>query len=489
MRNDMQATRHTWAVGALCRAVADLLDARLGAVTVQGEISGFSRAASGHCYFSLKDTDGQLRCAMFRRAAGLLDWFPREGDQVEVRGRLAVYEARGDLQLVVESMRRSGQGALHEDFLRRKAALQAQGLFDPARKRSLAAHPRGIGLVTSAGAAALRDVATALRRRAPHVPVLLVPAQVQGPAAPEELVGALQRLYALIRRQRDGEATPPGVPFIDTILLVRGGGSLEDLWAFNDVELAHAIVQSPVPVVAGIGHETDFTIADFCADVRAPTPTAAAELAAMPAQEALQQAVYWQHRLQQRVQRQLEQQAQALDRVTWGLTRTAAGLGQHRLLLQRLGMRLQQAPRSTLQQHLHGWQHLRMQLEQALSQHPLRRQYGLQLQHLQQRLSAAVRQPLQEAAHGLAWTQRHWHTAWRERIATSTQRLQMAETRLHLLHPGQTLQRGYAILQDQRGKVLTSRTDFHAGQEVHATVQDGEVLLTPVARQQPMQEQ
>src|SRR6478736_3898538 len=183
-----------WAVGALCRAVADALDARFNPVSVRGEISGFSRAASGHCYFSLKDESGQLRCAMFRRAASLLDFSPRDGDQVEVRGRLAVYEPRGDLQLLVESLQRAGQGALFEQFLQRKARLEAQGLFDSPRKRPLPAMPRAIGIVTSLGAAALHDAVSALRRRVPHIPVVLAPAAVQGAGAPAELVRSLQGL-------------------------------------------------------------------------------------------------------------------------------------------------------------------------------------------------------------------------------------------------------------------------------------------------------
>ncbi|HVE52499.1 MAG TPA: exodeoxyribonuclease VII large subunit, partial [Ramlibacter sp.] len=263
------AARRVWAVGALCRAVADALEARFNPVAVRGEISGFSRAASGHCYFQLKDAQGQVRCAMFRRSAGLLDFSPRDGELVEVSGRLGVYEQRGDLQLVVESMRRAGQGALFEQFLRLKARLEEEGLFDTARKRALPLLPQGIGIATSLGAAALHDVVTCLRRRAPHVPVVLAPAAVQGGQAPGELVAALDSLYRLADRGA-----------IDVILLVRGGGSIEDLWAFNDEQLARTIVRSPVPLVSGVGHETDFTIADFCADLRAPTPLAAAELAA-----------------------------------------------------------------------------------------------------------------------------------------------------------------------------------------------------------------
>ena len=266
------ASPTVWSVGALCRAVADALEARFNPVTVRGEITGFSRAASGHCYFSIKDTVGQIRCAMFRRAASSLAFSPCDGELVELRGRLGVYEQRGDLQLIVESLQRAGQGALFEQFLRLKAQLEGEGLFDADRKRPLPVMPRGIGLVTSPGAAALHDVATALQRRVPHIPVVLAPALVQGAAAPASLVAALEQLYARALHPRAGE--PP----IDVILLVRGGGSMEDLWAFNDELLARTVVRSPVPLVSGVGHETDFTIADFCADLRAPTPTAAAEL-------------------------------------------------------------------------------------------------------------------------------------------------------------------------------------------------------------------
>ena len=236
------AARRVWAVGALCRAVADALEARFNPVSVRGEISGFSRASSGHCYFSLKDAQGQIRCAMFRRAAGLLDFAPRDGELVELTGRIGVYEPRGDLQLVVESMRRAGQGALFEQFLRLKAQLEAEGLFEAARKRALPLLPRGIGIVTSLGAAALHDVVTCLRRRAPHVPVVLAPAAVQGAQAAPNLAEALRCLYRLAESGT-----------IEVILLVRGGGSIEDLWAFNDEQLARTIVASPVPLTSGTG--------------------------------------------------------------------------------------------------------------------------------------------------------------------------------------------------------------------------------------------
>ena len=277
MTPDTTAPPTAWEVSSLLLAVSDTLGARFGALTVRGELSGFSRAGSGHCYFSLKDAQGEpalLRCAMFRRAAGLLDFSPADGQQVELRGRLALYEPRGDLQFVVEAMRRLGAGTLYEEFLKLRDRLQRLGLFDPARKRELPEHPVCIGVVTSLGAAALRDVLTALKRRSPQVRAVIYPCLVQGAEAPASIVRALQQVAE--RRE------------VDTVLLVRGGGSLEDLWAFNDERVVRAVASSPIPVVCGVGHETDVTLADLAADLRAPTPTAAAELAAPLRTELLQ---------------------------------------------------------------------------------------------------------------------------------------------------------------------------------------------------------
>ncbi|MDO4794639.1 MAG: exodeoxyribonuclease VII large subunit [Brachymonas sp.] len=478
------ATPRVWPVGALCRAVTDALEARFGAVQVQGEIAGFARAASGHCYFTLKDAQGQLRCAMFRRAASLLGWEPRDGEQVQVLGRLAVYEARGDLQLIVESVRRAGQGALYEAFLRIKAELQAQGLFDAARKRTLTPFPRGLGLVTSLGAAALRDVATALQRRAPHLPVLLAPAAVQGAAAPAALIAALQRLYALARAQQQGDATALQLPVIDSILLVRGGGSMDDLWAFNDAQLAHTIVQSPVPLVVGVGHETDFTIADFCADVRAPTPTAAAELAALPRQQLWLQAQGCAQRLHQRVQRQMDALAQQLDRLAWSLSRSAAPVRQHRLHLHELALRLQQLRRAegaSRRQHL---QHLRQHLLQASLRQTRHGQHALQLQSAAQALQGSLRHNLQQRQSQLDHLQQRWQTACQGQLAEHSQRLARCANSLRLLNPQHTLQRGFALLQDASGRLLSRQSDFHAGQAITATVSDGPVPLTPQLKKQ-----
>lgn len=421
-----------WQVGALCLAVADALDARFNPVAVRGEISGFSRAASGHCYFSLKDESGQIRCAMFRRAASLLDFSPRDGELVEVRGRLGVYEPRGDLQLIVESMGRAGQGALFEQFLRLKAKLEAEGLFEVARKRPLPAMPRAIGLVTSLGAAALHDVVTALQRRVPHIPVVLAPASVQGANAPAELCAALSNLYRLTSAGQGLEADLAQRPVVDVILLVRGGGSMEDLWAFNDEALARTVAQSPVPVVCGVGHETDFTIADFVADLRAPTPTAAAELVAEPRDVWLGALDLVQERLQAAVTDVIDRQSQRLDLAAGRLGRPSALAARQRLALAGQAQRLRFA-----------------------SEHALR-----QCRRDVQQLEAALPQQLRR---GLAGMQ---------------QRLERAALRLELLDPTLVLQRGYAWLSDEHGHTISRVGQTHAGQAVQATLADGKVDLT-----------
>ena len=430
-----------WQVGALCRAIADALEARFNPVAVRGEISGFSRASSGHCYFSLKDESGQIRCAMFRRSAALIDFSPRDGELVEVRGRLGVYEPRGDLQLIVESMSRAGQGTWFEQFLKLKAKLETEGLFDPARKRSLPLMPRGIGLVTSLGAAALHDVMTALQRRVPHIAVVLAPALVQGSNAPAELVHALSNLYLLTQEGRGlqgdltkksrGKASDAG-PVIDVILLVRGGGSMEDLWAFNDEQLERTLVQSPVPIVCGVGHETDFTIADFVADVRAPTPTAAAELVAQPRDVWLGALDGAARRLQDAVTRNVDQRSQRLDLTVSRLGRPSALVARQQLRLASSAQRLQLSALHFLKQKEQG------------------------LLALESDLPRATRRGLQRR----------------------DDRLQRASLRLGLLDPSLVLARGYARLTNADGEIITSVRQTHPGLPVHATLADGAVDLT-----------
>jgi exodeoxyribonuclease VII large subunit len=416
--------RPVWGVAALLVAAGDALAARFGAVAVRGELSGVSRAASGHCYFSLKDEDGAaglLRCAMFRRAAALLDFAPADGQAVELRGRLAVYEPRGELQLVVEGMQRVGAGGLYEEFLRLRARLQAEGLFDPARRRPLPPFPRAVGIVTSLQAAALRDVLTTLARRAPHVRVVVYPSPVQGADAPAALVQALATAGA--RRE------------VDTLLLVRGGGALEDLWAFNDVRVVRAVAACPLPVVCGVGHETDVTLADLAADLRAPTPTAAAELCTPARADLLVALQAHAQALRRSVARRLQTQAQVLDLAGLRLARPARAMAVQRQALQRLGERLSA-----------GLQRRRERLAREL---PLRAE---RLRH-----------------------------AARAQLGLQSARLDVHGRRLQALDPHAVLARGYAWVEGADGRPVGSVRALQPGAQVQGVWADGRAELAVLA--------
>ncbi len=415
------ANRGVWSVAALLLAAADALNARLGAVQVQGELSGFTRASSGHCYFNLKDDAGQpalVRCAMFRRAAGLMDFAPADGQRVVVRGRLDLYAPRGELQMVAEHMAQVGAGSLYEEFVRLRNRLEAAGLFDAQRKRALPRHPRTIGVVTSLAAAALRDVASTLARRAPHVRVCVYPSLVQGVEAPPALVQALQT--AVLRRE------------VELLLLVRGGGSLEDLWAFNDERVVRAVAACPIPVVSGVGHETDVTLCDLAADVRAATPTAAAELATHALADLLADMQQRAHRLLLTTQRQVHTSAQGLDV-------RAARLGPPGRITGALRERL-----GSLQRRL---------------SHALRPVAGLMAQELEPRQAR-----LRRALHAALQAPKH--------------QVQAAATRLQAVHPNTVLHRGYAWVEDAAGVPITSAAHVVVGQGVRAVWADGQAQAT-----------
>ena len=421
-----------WSVGALCLAIADTLNARFNPVAVKGEISGFSRAASGHCYFNLKDESGQIRCAMFKRAASALGFMPKDGEMVELRGKLGVYEARGDLQLVVETMQRAGQGDLFAQFLKLKANLEAEGLFDPSRKRDIPAHPRAIGVITSLGAAALHDVVSALQRRVPHIPVIVAPASVQGINAPSELLQSLKRLVSWQGPEAKASSNVSGQPMvIDVILMVRGGGSMEDLWAFNDEALVRAVASCPIPIISGVGHETDFTLTDFVADLRAPTPTAAAEMVAMEGAQLLADCQLLQNALSDALTTSLDRMSQRLDWIANRLGRPSSRLKDQTARLMRMHQSLQYGFKSQVQ--------VQKQMLSRHSEHlPRLLQQNLQLQH---------------------------------------QRNLNMRTRLGLLDPHLVLERGYAWLTDETGRALTHASDFQANQSVTASLADGQVNL------------
>jgi exodeoxyribonuclease VII large subunit len=331
MQNDIPGTAvaaglRIFSVAELLRSVRDLVERRVPLTWVRGELSNLSRAPSGHCYFTLKDRAAQVECVMFRSRAALLDWEPREGMQVEVRALATLYEPRGRFQLTVEAMRRAGLGPLFERFVRLKEKLGAEGLFDESLKRPLPAHPSRIGVVTSLAAAALRDVLTTLARRNAAIEVIVYPVPVQGD-------GAADRIAAMLARaSRRAEC--------DVLLLVRGGGSIEDLWQFNEESVARAIRASKIPVVVGVGHETDFTIADFAADRRAPTPTAAAELASPPRAELAARVAGAVRALHKELDRKLRYAAQALDACARRLVHPAQRLRSYQQQVTQLGARL-----------------------------------------------------------------------------------------------------------------------------------------------------
>lgn len=412
---------HSWGVAALLLAVSDALAARFAAVSVRGELSGFTRAASGHCYFTLKDAGGAgagLRCAMFRRAAVGLNFQPRDGQMVEVRGRLAVYEARGELQMVAEAMLSVGAGNLYEEFLRLRDRLQALGLFDASRKRDLPAFPSRIGLVTSASGAALHDVLTTLSRRAPQVEVVLFPTLVQGADAPPAIVAAL--------------ASANLFPALDAVIVCRGGGALEDLWAFNDERVVRAVAQSVVPVVSGVGHETDVTLVDLAADLRAATPTAAAELVAPGRDELLQALAQRAGRMARRMAYRMENAQQRLDHWALRLQRPAHVVSAQQSRLVALAERHHAA------------------LHQALSLSAQAQQ------HLGQRFARAGAVAM-------------------ERQRSQADRL---GARLQSVDPKRVLARGYAWMASEDGRPIVSSRALSLGQRLRAVWADGEAVAT-----------
>jgi exodeoxyribonuclease VII large subunit len=354
------------------------LEERFDTVWVGGEISNFKAYDSGHWYFSLKDEEGQIRCVMFRGRNGQVGFMPQSGDLVEVAANLGFYVPRGDIQLTVQSMRRAGMGGLYEAFLKLKAKLAKEGLFDVENKHPIPTHPRSIGIITSPQAAALKDVLSTLARRAPHLPIVIYPTLVQGPDAPTGIISALKAA------EKENA--------VDVILLVRGGGSIEDLWAFNDEQLAYAIAASPIPIVSGVGHETDVTIADFVADLRAPTPTGAAELAAPRRDQMLQELDAIMQALLQRVSQRVEREAQTLDQLALRLSHALPNPDRMREQISAWQKRLNQAWLVRVENWKRDQGHYQSQLEMLNPQRTLERGYAVILSKEEQAMHA-VRNP------------------------------------------------------------------------------------------------
>lgn len=418
----LDENREVLTVSALNREARRLLEGHFGTIWVEGEISNFSRPSSGHMYWSLKDDKAQVSCAMFRQANRRLGFAPRDGLQVLIRAQVGLYEPRGNYQLIIEHMEEAGEGALRRQFEALKRKLAEEGLFDNDRKRELPTLPTRIGVITSPTGAALRDVLISLRRRFPAVDVLIYPTSVQGDKAAGEIVAALERAS-----ERDE---------CDLLILTRGGGSLEDLWPFNEEEVARAVAATTIPIIVGVGHETDFTIAEFVADVRAPTPSQAAELAVPEQQELRQRVDATTELLARTVRRRLRDEQRRLDVLEHRLTRTHPGvlLANKRERLTALKHRLKRT-------------------------HP-----GLILKTRQLQIEGA---------------------AGRLRLAVGKQiddlsaRTQLIERALTALSPVATLDRGYAIVtRADGGELVTSARSIQGGTRIDVRLAEGELVAT-----------
>ena len=423
-------------VSALNRLVRLAIERALPIAWISGEVSNLTRAPSGHWYFTLKDASAAVRCAMFRNRNQFIDWRPENGMQVEVKAQATLYEPRGEFQLTVEAMRRAGLGALFEAFAKLKEKLEREGLFDSARKRTLPIYPKTIGIVTSPKAAALRDVLTTLKRRWPSAPVVLYPTLVQGENAAGQIVDALRTAGA---RQE-----------CDVLLLVRGGGSIEDLWSFNVEAVARAIADCPIPVVAGVGHETDFTIADFVADLRAPTPTGAAQLATPDSHELLQQQNQLLRRLHLSQRRRMDTLAQRLDGMSRRLVHPAARIAEQRRHLDHLAHRLAMTWSSHLGRKQHAVLHQTDRLRHA---QPRTVEQQQQANDLARRLKTSLASTLQR---------RH-------------DRLRALESHLAHLNPDAVLGRGYSLVRDMAGNIVRDSDQLNLGEKLAITLAKGAI--------------
>jgi exodeoxyribonuclease VII large subunit len=433
---DSATTRETLTVSLLNRAVAGLLSRGFPLVRVRGEVSGLTRAASGHWYFALKDDNAQARCVMYRTRNMLVRRAPRDGDAVEVLAQVTLYEPRGEYQLTIESLAPTGPGRLYEEFLRLRERLGAEGLFDVARKRALPSMPATVGIVTSLQAAALHDVLTTLRRRAPYCRIVVFPVPVQGDGAARAIASMLARASA----RAD----------VDVLLLVRGGGSIEDLWSFNEEVVARAIRASKIPVVVGIGHESDYTIADFAADLRAPTPTAAAEVVA-PEAAAVTRALDGRvERLRNALQGRLGEWSQRLDYACRALHAPRAPLAGLRARLAHLVLRARRIP---AEQCSTGRMRLAAYRERL-------RQGGPDMagarQLLRERIGAIGRSSRGVAQHGRS-------------------RLERLGAELSHLDPQAVLTRGYSIVRDANGRLVTRVGQLSVGQAIDVLLAEGRV--------------
>ncbi|UCV21973.1 exodeoxyribonuclease VII large subunit [Ferribacterium limneticum] len=424
MQNAIQPVGNSvLSVSSLNRQVRDCLESAFPLTWVSGEISNLTYAASGHVYFSLKDANAQVRCVMWRSRAQVLGWRLENGQKIEARVLVSFYEPRGEFQLNVEAIRRAGQGDLFERFLQLKAKLENEGIFAVDRKKALPSFPRCLAIVTSPQAAALRDVLTTLHRRAPHVAITLFPTPVQGE-------GASAKIAEAIAQAANSDC--------DAIILCRGGGSIEDLWAFNEESVARAINASAIPVISGVGHETDFTIADFAADLRAPTPTAAAELASPDRDALLDRLTQLENHLGRRIDRTLSDQLQRLDWLATRLVHPAERIRQRQRETETLGSRLHHA--------------LRRQTEHC----------AVRLQSLGLRHASARPRP-EKLAEGIAHLQYRLSRQSQWAISQYSGKLNSLGSSLTQLDPHAVLSRGYTLAIDSDGRAIRDASRLSSG--------------------------
>ena len=419
-------------LNALAKA---LLEDHLAGLWIAGEVSNLTRAASGHYYFSLKDSRAQVRCAMFKGAAMRLAKPLKEGDHIEVSGRISIYEARGEFQITVNEVRLKGLGQLYEAYERLKAQLQAEGAFAAERKKPLPARAQCIGIVTSLAAAALRDVVTTLKRRAPEIPVIVYPTAVQGAGSEFQIAQAIK--------------TASQRAECDVLIVCRGGGSIEDLWAFNEEPVVRAIEACAIPVVSGVGHETDFTLADFVADVRAPTPTGAAELVSPNRQESLHRLAQAQGRLKTVLEQRYFDASQKLDWLARQIRHPRQKLDEQRTYIHKLAQTLSYSMTQNVRAHTARFERQTQALKHCRPDISVYRQ---DIDRFQTTLSHAFRQLL----------------AHRRQSLTAQTAL------LEAVSPQQILERGFSVVKNTRGQVIRNADVLKQGQKLHITFADGE---------------
>ncbi|MDE1209460.1 exodeoxyribonuclease VII large subunit [Vibrio aestuarianus] len=437
------ANENIYTVSRLNAEVRLLLENEMGIVWLVGEISNFSSPVSGHWYLSLKDSRAQVKCAMFKGSNRFVSFKPKNGQQVLVKARLSLYEPRGDYQIIIESMQPEGDGRLQQEFEKLKMQLAAEGLFAQSNKRPLPENPKCVGVITSKTGAALFDILDVLKRRDPSLPVIVYPTMVQGEQA------AIQIAQAIGRANARAEC--------DVLIVGRGGGSLEDLWCFNHEIVARTIAASEIPIISAIGHEIDITIADFVADVRAPTPSAAAELVSRDNSHKQQTFTSYQHKLRSAIRHYISQQQQQVNALNYALQK--------------------QHPNYHLQRQTQLLDETQMRLQRAMSSFITRKRQHVNEQFHQLQLNSPV-QKLAQQQHRLAKTEQKLLDVMDRKLLTTRHKLALAAEKLDTVSPLATLKRGYSITQDQHGKVISQPSDVKTGDQLITRLADGEIHST-----------